>query len=78
MDLRPTTPTAIAPAATKRYIELDVIRAVALIGVCVMNYHGYLILDGAKYPPTNFVERIFDPWNGPLEWVYRKFSSTQP
>ncbi len=66
MDLRPTTPTAIAPAATKRYIELDVIRAVALIGVCVMNYHGYLILDGAKYPPTNFVERIFDPWNGPL------------
>lgn len=60
MDLTPATATAT------RYIELDVIRAVALIGVCVMNYHGYLILDGAEYPPTTFVERIFDPWNGPL------------
>lgn len=66
MDLTPTTPTAAAPTAWKRYIELDVIRAVALIGVCVMNFHGYLILDGAKYPPTNFIERIFDPWDGPL------------
>jgi len=66
VDLTPASPTATAPAASTRYIELDVIRAVALIGVCVMNYHGYLILDGAKYPPTNFVERIFDPWNGPL------------
>ncbi|MCY7300802.1 MAG: hypothetical protein LH616_16520, partial [Ilumatobacteraceae bacterium] len=65
MDLTPATPTATAPAASTRYIELDVIRAVALIGVCVMNYHGYLILDGAKYTPTNFVERILDPWNGP-------------
>ncbi|MGB8859906.1 MAG: DUF418 domain-containing protein [Ilumatobacteraceae bacterium] len=55
--------TADAP---QRYVELDVIRAVALIGVCVMNYHGYLILDGAKYPPTTFVERVFDPWQGPL------------
>ena len=62
MDLTPTT----AVPASRRYIELDVIRAVALIGVCAMNYHGYLILDGAKYPPTNFVERIFDPWSGPL------------
>jgi uncharacterized membrane protein YeiB len=51
---------------TERYIELDVIRAVALIGVCVMNYHGYLINDGAKYPPTTFLERVFDPWQGPL------------
>ncbi len=66
MDLTPTTPTTIAPATSRRYIELDVIRAVALIGVCVMNFHGYLILDGAQYPPTNFVERIFDPWDGPL------------
>ena len=55
----------IAPAA-RRYIELDVVRAIALIGVCVMNYHGYLINDGAKYPPTTFIERVFDPWEGPL------------
>ena len=45
---------------SSRYIELDVVRAIALIGVCVMNFHGYLIIDGAKYPPTTFVERIFD------------------
>ena len=51
---------------SSRYIELDVVRAIALIGVCVMNFHGYLIIDGAKYPPTTFVERIFDPWQGPL------------
>lgn len=55
----------IAPA-NRRLIEVDVVRAVALIGVCVMNYHGYLIGDGAKYPPTNFAERVFDPWQGPL------------
>ena len=69
MDLTPTTSAAIAPAASARYIELDVIRAIALIGVCVMNFHGYLILDtpvGAKYSPPDFVERIFDPWAGPL------------
>ena len=50
----------------ERIIELDVVRAIALIGVCVMNYHGYLIREGAKYPPTNGVERFFDPWTGPL------------
>ncbi len=49
-----------------RIIDLDVTRAVALIGVCVMNYHGYLIARGADYPPRTFVERIFDPWQGPL------------
>lgn len=52
--------------ARARIVELDVVRAVALIGVCVMNYHGYLIGDGAKYPPTNALERFFNPWNGPL------------
>lgn len=65
-----TEPHATEPhatgARTDRYVELDVVRAVALIGVCVMNYHGYLINAGAKYPPTTFVERIFDPWRGPL------------
>lgn len=66
MDLTPATTTATTTTTTTRFIELDVIRAVALIGVCVMNFHGYLILDGAKYPPTNFLERVFDPWSGPL------------
>lgn len=49
-----------------RVIDLDVARAIGLIGVCVMNYHGYLINDGANYPPRTFMERIFDPWQGPL------------
>jgi uncharacterized protein len=53
-------------APRQRLIEVDVVRGLALIGVCVMNYHGYLIGDGAKYPPTNFVERVFDPREGPL------------
>lgn len=56
----------IAPQARARIVDLDVVRAVALIGVCVMNFHGYLINDGAKYPPTNALERVFDPWTGPL------------
>jgi len=56
--------TSVEPRA--RLIEVDVVRALALIGVCVMNYHGYLISEGAKYPPTNFAERVFDPWEGPL------------
>ncbi len=50
----------------KRIIDLDVARAIGLIGVCVMNYHGYLIANGADYPPRTFLERVFDPWQGPL------------
>jgi uncharacterized membrane protein YeiB len=43
----------------------DVVRAVALIGVVVMNFHGYLILRGAR-PGDGAVQRFFDPWDGPL------------
>ena len=43
----------------------DVVRAVALIGVVVMNYHGYLILRGGA-AATDAVDRFFDPWTGPL------------
>jgi len=53
-------------AVSKRYVELDVVRAVALIGVCVMNYHGYLIIDGAEHSRGTFFQRVFDPWQGPL------------
>jgi uncharacterized membrane protein YeiB len=49
----------------ERLVELDVVRAVALIGVCVMNYHGYLINKGG-HPGTGFWARTFDPWTGPL------------
>ncbi len=50
---------------SQRLVELDVTRAVALVGVVLMNYHGYLILDGGS-TGTSFVSRVFDPWTGPL------------
>jgi len=50
---------------TERVIDLDVTRAVALIGVAAMNYHGYLILLGGP-AGTSLINRIFNPWTGPL------------
>jgi uncharacterized membrane protein YeiB len=41
------------------------VRAVALIGVVVMNFHGYLILRGG-HPGDGTLQRFFDPWTGPL------------
>ena len=32
---------------------------------CVMNYHGYLILHGGRSAEST-VNRLFDPWKGPL------------
>jgi uncharacterized protein len=55
----------VSTPAADRVIDLDVARAVALIGVVVMNYHGYLILDGGTQG-TSFVNRVFNPWMGPL------------
>lgn len=49
----------------ERVIDLDVTRAVALIGVAVMNYHGYLILRGGQVGSSG-INRFFDPWMGPL------------
>ncbi len=47
----------------------DVVRAVALIGVVVMNYHGYLLLQdggGIGASGTGWAAELFDPWTGPL------------
>lgn len=45
----------------------DVVRAVALIGVVVMNYHGYLNGTQARAEPGDpFATRWFDPWQGVL------------
>jgi uncharacterized protein len=54
-----STPTA------DRVIDLDVTRAVALIGVAAMNYHGYLINRGGPIG-TSTINRFFNPWMGPL------------
>ena len=63
------TATATTPADTRAAERLpgpDVVRAVALIGVVVMNYHGYLILRADGAPGTGWMEDLFDPWNGPM------------
>lgn len=43
----------------------DVVRALAMAGVVVMNYHGYLILRGAPRDGGTLYD-LFDPWTGPL------------
>lgn len=45
----------------------DVVRAVALIGVVVMNYHGYLVIErGDGDTGSGWAAELFDPWSGPL------------
>ncbi|HRE03334.1 MAG TPA: heparan-alpha-glucosaminide N-acetyltransferase domain-containing protein, partial [Ilumatobacteraceae bacterium] len=48
-----------------RLIGPDVTRAIGLIGVVVMNYHGYLNGSGAGRHGS-FVERVFNTVDGPL------------
>jgi uncharacterized membrane protein YeiB len=42
-----------------------VVRAVAMAGVVVMNYHGYLVIRGAQRDGGAMYD-LFDPWVGPL------------
>jgi uncharacterized protein len=58
-------PTATTVLDRGRLPGPDVVRAAAIIGVVVMNYHGYLILRGGPRG-GGAVERLFDPWTGPL------------
>jgi len=59
--------TTVPSESVDRLPGPDVVRAVALIGVVVMNYHGYLIFraDG-RVPDSTVIERFFDPFTGPL------------
>ncbi len=61
-----STPMAPATRSTPRLPGPDVVRAAALIGVVVMNYHGYLILRADSSLRTGWAEMLFDPWDGPL------------
>src|SRR3712207_5745518 len=58
------------PAGARRPDRLvgpDVVRGVALIGVVVMNYHGYLNGSGASAGPgATWAQSLFDPWQGVL------------
>lgn len=56
--------TAIRPA-TRRLAGPDVVRALAMAGVVVMNYHGYLINRGGRRE-GGWADDLFDPWTGPL------------
>lgn len=67
----PTTPFDHPPAGRtssgrERTIGLDVARAVALIGVVVMNYHGMMNFRGPDAPPDDLLNRIFDIRTGVL------------
>jgi len=70
VDLSTPTTRSTDTAPSARLHGPDVVRAVALIGVVVMNYHGYLILRsfdaGTARPRTGWLEELFDPWTGPL------------
>lgn len=57
--------TASAAIDGRRLPGPDVVRAAALIGVVVMNYHGYLILRGGERGDGT-LDLFFDPWAGPL------------
>ncbi len=64
MELDVSEPTGvIAPAA--RRPGPDVVRALAMAGVVVMNYHGYLIHRGGRRD-GGALDDLFDPWVGPL------------
>jgi hypothetical protein len=43
----------------------DVARAVAMAGVVMMNFHGNLIVRGARRDGGALYD-MFDPWTGPL------------
>ena len=65
MALNTSTLTSPAAGSTRRQPGPDVVRAVALIGVVVMNYHGYLIIRGTV-PGNGWADDLFNPWTGPL------------
>jgi len=58
-------PAGRTRSGAPRIIGLDVTRGIALIGVVVMNYHGYLNGGQTSEPPT-FFDRLFHPWEGVL------------
>lgn len=63
---QPSTGFVDTPPA-RRLPGPDVVRAVALIGVVVMNYHGYLILrDPTGDVGSGWSAEVFDPFDGPL------------
>lgn len=59
-------PAGLTRTGKPRSIGLDVARAVALIGVVVMNYHGMINFSGQSIRRTSLIDRIFDIGTGVL------------
>lgn len=58
---------AVTHRRADRLVGPDVTRAIALIGVVVLNYHGYLNgMDAAAEPGSSWAARLFDPYQGVL------------
>ncbi len=66
MALTRTEAPARPDTRARRLPGPDVVRAVALIGVVVMNYHGYLVIAGGERGDGTGWYGLFDPWTGPL------------
>jgi uncharacterized protein len=64
-DLSPTPARVPSKRPAARRPGPDVVRALAMAGVVVMNYHGYLIIKGAQREGNGWYD-LFDPWVGPL------------
>ena len=60
---RPARRASVPPS--QRLPGPDVVRAAALVGVVVMNYHGYLINRGGERR-SDGIAGVFDPFAGPL------------
>lgn len=62
-----TAPTEAPARPRDRLVGPDVTRGVALIGVVIMNYHGYLNGSAAvDAPNATFAQSLFDPRHGVL------------
>jgi uncharacterized protein len=74
-DVDQAASTVVPPSeSTERLPGPDVVRAVALIGVVIMNFHGYLIFRGSGVIPSETaLQRFFHPFEGPLS---TRFAST--
>lgn len=63
----PGSPLPPVAHRRERLVGPDVTRALALVGVVIMNYHGYLNgIDAAAGSDATLPQRWFDPWTGVL------------
>jgi uncharacterized protein len=65
-ELTSRQPDVVGSTASKdRNVGIDITRAVALLGVVTMNFHGYLNFDSAANG-SSLANRVFNPWVGVL------------